>query len=89
MISFFGFVEVTLIISGARGPPPPSFADLADTVQQEFDSWWAQELQEQSPKEVPKPDSILASNSIGNSLVIQILLLFIFSIVFIVGIHCE
>eukprot|EP00435_Cladocopium_sp_Y103_P044562 s264_g12.t1 len=54
--------QVTLIISGARGPPPPSFADFADAVQQEFDVWWAQELQEaQSPKEVFKPENILAS----------------------------
>jgi hypothetical protein len=55
--------QVTLIISGARGPPAPSFADFADAVQQEFDIWWAQELQEaQSPKDVFKPENILASN---------------------------
>ena len=55
--------QVTLIISGARGPPAPSFADFADAVQQEFDVWWAQELQEaQSPKDVFKPENILASN---------------------------
>ena len=55
--------QVTLIISGAHGPPAPSFADFADAVQQEFDVWWAQELQEaQSPREVFKPENILASN---------------------------
>jgi len=56
---------VTLIISGAQGKPPPSFADWADSVQQEFDAWWAQELHEaQSPKEMLKTENILASISI-------------------------
>eukprot|EP00434_Breviolum_minutum_P016901 symbB.v1.2.014912.t1/scaffold1100.1/size328752/2 len=54
--------QVTLIISGAQGKPPPSFADWADSVQQEFDAWWAQELHEaQSPKEMLKTENILAS----------------------------
>lgn len=58
--------QVTLIISGARGRPPSSFADLADSVQQEFDAWWAwaHELQDaQLPKEEAKSGSLLASNS--------------------------
>ncbi|CAK9080087.1 Hypothetical protein (Fragment) [Durusdinium trenchii] len=37
--------QVTLIISGAKGRPPSSFPELAEAVQQEFDAWWAQELE--------------------------------------------
>ncbi|CAE8692244.1 unnamed protein product, partial [Polarella glacialis] len=38
--------QVSLLLSGAKGKPPNSFAQLADGVQHDFDVWWSQQLQE-------------------------------------------
>eukprot|EP00930_Biecheleria_cincta_P020269 TRINITY_DN15279_c0_g1_i1.p1 TRINITY_DN15279_c0_g1~~TRINITY_DN15279_c0_g1_i1.p1 ORF type:complete len:1384 (-),score=254.75 TRINITY_DN15279_c0_g1_i1:166-3972(-) len=62
--------QVTLMLSGARGTPSNSFAQMADAVQQDFDTWLNEQLQEDQSASLwvagrlpQMPDSGLSKNT--------------------------